>query len=471
MSHIPRVTPSPAIITHTKREGIDITINDGNYTLYTHINRFGELNKAQDNTFAIKLKRNLNGQIIKKSETLQGKAKVGYTYRYDKQGRLIEVKRNNQSVERYSYDGNGNRKHAYVYGKHYQANYTLDDQLIVYGQNSYRYNDDGYLIKKTTPEGTTAYSYNTMGALTDVTLPNGTQIHYITDPLNRRIAKEVNGTIVEKYLWEDLTTLLAVYDKDDNLVWRFEYADGRMPISMTDKDGNRYYLHYDQVGSLRAVSDANGKIVKEIAYDSYGNVLSDSAPSFKVPFGFAGGLYDSNTKLTHFGFREYDAFTGKWTSKDPLLFGGGDSNLYGYVLGDPVDLVDPEGLEWYKPWTWLDDYNKAKKLANESLQNARNSSLGGKHNGMADAYRHCLWSCKLAYNLGSVEAWLFGTGHEVFQNKLSPYNESQMDLANNCTGRELGTNGSPFTCEIKCMNAVINGSLVTAPPQGGGYGY
>ena len=334
-------------ITRTKREGIDITITDGNYTLYSHINRFGELNRAQDNTFAFKLKRNLNGQIIKKSETLQNRPKISYTYRYDKQGRLIEVKRNNKSVERYSYDGNGNREYAYIYGKHYKASYTLDDQLIVYANNTYRYDDDGYLIKKSTPKGTTTYSYNTMGALTDVNLPNGTQIHYITDPLNRRIAKEVNGTITQKYLWEDLTTLLAIYDKDDNLIWRFEYADGRMPLSMTDANGKRYYLHYDQVGSLRAVTDTDGNIVKEIIYDSYGNVLNDSAPSFKVPFGFAGGLYDPDTKLTHFGFREYDAFTGKWTAKDPLLFGGGDSNLYGYVLGDPVNLVDPWGLKVY----------------------------------------------------------------------------------------------------------------------------
>ena len=123
-----------------------------------------------------------------------------------------------------------------------------------------------------------------MGALTDVTLPEGTTIHYITDPLNRRIAKEVNGTIVEKYLWEDLTTLLAVYDGNNNLIQRFEYADGRMPVSMTDKDGKRYYLHYDQVRSLRAISrvlhhrhflrsstDNTIKLIKEITYDTYGN--------------------------------------------------------------------------------------------------------------------------------------------------------------------------------------------------------
>ena len=39
-------------------------------------------------------------------------------------------------------------------------------------------------------------------------------------------------------------------------------------------------LHYDQVGSLRIVSNSNHDIVKEITYDSFGNILSDSNPSF-----------------------------------------------------------------------------------------------------------------------------------------------------------------------------------------------
>ena len=62
-----------------------------------------------------------------------------------------------------------------------------------------------------------------------------------------------------------------------------------------------------------------------------------------MPFGFAGGLYDKETKLVHFGFRDYDPYTGKWTAKDPIGFAGGDSNLYGYVLNDPVNLVDSRG--------------------------------------------------------------------------------------------------------------------------------
>jgi len=56
-------------------------------------------------------------------------------------------------------------------------------------------------------------------------------------------------------------------------------------------------------------------------------------------------LYDAETKLTRFGYRDYDAYTGKWTAKDPIGFDGGDSNLYGYVFGDPVGLFDPFGLD------------------------------------------------------------------------------------------------------------------------------
>ena len=77
----------------------------------------------------------------------------------------------------------------------------------------------------------------------------------------------------------------------------------------------------------RAISDTSGNIIKEITYDTYGNILTDSNPSFQVPFGFAGGLLDKDTGLTRFGYRDYDAYTGKWSAKDPIDFSGGDTNL------------------------------------------------------------------------------------------------------------------------------------------------
>ncbi len=68
-----------------------------------------------------------------------------------------------------------------------------------------------------------------------------------------------------------------------------------------------------------------------------------SNPGFQ-PFRFAGGLYDQHTQFTRFGFRDYDSLIGRWTNKDPIGFSGGDTNLYGYVVNDPVNFLDPFGL-------------------------------------------------------------------------------------------------------------------------------
>jgi RHS repeat-associated protein len=109
------------------------------------------------------------------------------------------------------------------------------------------------------------------------------------------------------------------------------------------RDGRTYRIFSDSLGSPRAVVDAaSGVVAQELDYDAFGNVTRDTNPGFQ-PFGYAGGLWDRDTGLVHFGAREYDPETGRFTTKDPMGFAGGDTNLYGYVLGDPVNNVDPEG--------------------------------------------------------------------------------------------------------------------------------
>jgi RHS repeat-associated protein len=107
--------------------------------------------------------------------------------------------------------------------------------------------------------------------------------------------------------------------------------------------GVTYKFITDERGSVRfVVNAATGATVEQIEYDEFGKVLTDTNPGFQ-PFGFAGGLYDASTSLVHFGAREYDASVGRWLSKDPLLFGGGDTNLFGYVHNDPINFRDPLG--------------------------------------------------------------------------------------------------------------------------------
>ena len=82
------------------------------------------------------------------------------------------------------------------------------------------------------------------------------------------------------------------------------------------KGGSTYCLTFDQLGSLRVVADASGNVVKRTNYDSFGNIIDDTDPSFEVPFGFDGGLHDRDRGLVQFGFRDYDPDIGRWTAKD-----------------------------------------------------------------------------------------------------------------------------------------------------------
>jgi RHS repeat-associated protein len=99
---------------------------------------------------------------------------------------------------------------------------------------------------------------------------------------------------------------------------------------------------------VRLVVDTlNGTTVQRIDYDAWGNVALDTNPGFQ-PFAFGGGLYDVDTKLVRFGARDYDPETGRWTTKDPIGFRGGDTNLYAYVRNDPINKTDADGLKGKK---------------------------------------------------------------------------------------------------------------------------
>ena len=67
-------------------------------------------------------------------------------------------------------------------------------------------------------------------------------------------------------------------------------------------------------------------------------------------FGFTGRPNQTDTGLQNNLGRWYDPIIASWTSEDPISFRGGDANLYRYCGNDPVNFVDPNGLEGSRAW-------------------------------------------------------------------------------------------------------------------------
>ncbi|MDR3177558.1 MAG: hypothetical protein LBT96_01105 [Campylobacteraceae bacterium] len=299
--------------------------------------------------------KNAIGKITSQAETTLDKT-ISHTYTYDNAGRLtksiqehknIKDQSSHDYIEEFTYDSQGNILKHIIENNNIktvkQGTYDIDDRTQIFDNTNYVYNQDGYLISKINAEETTSYAYDTLGNLKEVILPNNTKITYAYNANNQRTAKLINDQVQEKYLWLDLTTLLAVYDKNSNLIQRYYYSNDRVPYKVKYL-GQIYYLSYNHQGTLKQVTDTNGQNVKSMIYSAYGDTIEDTNPNLNIPFGFAGGLYDKDTKLIKFGYRDHDPNIGKWITKDPIRFDGGDSNLYNYVVNDPVNGVDPWGL-------------------------------------------------------------------------------------------------------------------------------
>ena len=93
-----------------------------------------------------------------------------------------------------------------------------------------------------------------------------------------------------------------------------------------------------------ALATTEGHVVQTMQYDSFGNLLQVRGDAVRLPLGFAGGLFDADTGLTRFVWRDYDADTGRFTALDPLGAKGGDKDWYGYCVDDPVNRTDAWGL-------------------------------------------------------------------------------------------------------------------------------
>lgn len=323
---------------------------------------------------------------------------------YDESGRLRHSNANTQGEHFYKYDKNGNIIGIYtnrIVARNQNApdneffDYDPMGRLLSargpYGTISYTYDHVGNRLTRTINDETETYSYltgtnkieNITGAeiidftydaagntITkgDMTLtwndnnrlshaekPDEMIVDYVYNGLGQRVWKKISMLSTSPQIY---SSTIEHYDFDGKIITESNNRDryykkilreyvykGSSPVALITNKVLHY--HNDHLQTPRSMTNAADETVFKMQMLPFGSVeryiKSDEFSNLRFP----GQVFDYPTDFYYNYFRYYDPDTGRYISTDPIGLEGG-INLYAYVLNDPVNLVDPLGLYWFR---------------------------------------------------------------------------------------------------------------------------
>jgi RHS repeat-associated protein len=210
------------------------------------------------------------------------------------------------------------------------------NQLATVGGAGASYDANGNLTLD--PASGRTFAYNNENQLTLSTL-GGVAAGLGYDPLGR-LSKIGGSTISDRTFVYDGSGIVAEYSSGGAMQGRYVPDDGiGGPIVAYNHAGDRTWLMPDERGSIVALGDESGGASIE-SYDEYG--VPGSANSSR--FGYTGQASLYEIGLDYYKARIYSPALGRFLQTDPIGYAAGP-NLYAYVGGDPLNNVDPFGLQ------------------------------------------------------------------------------------------------------------------------------
>jgi RHS repeat-associated protein len=228
---------------------------------------------------------------------------------------------------------------------------------------NFTYDLNGNLLS----DGWRTFTYDDENQLKAVAVAGAWKSEFVYDGLGRR--RQRTEYVWLSGAWAVATWVRYVYD--GNLVLQERWAGDEPPVTYTrgldlsltlqgaggiggllSRSQNvsgvlqQNFYHADGNGNVTALMNYNQQMVARYIYDPYGRMIGMNGHLAEANlYRFSSKEYHENTELYYYGYRFYEPNLQRWLNQDPIGERGG-LNLYGFVGNDPINNVDPLGLDW-----------------------------------------------------------------------------------------------------------------------------
>jgi RHS repeat-associated protein len=158
---------------------------------------------------------------------------------------------------------------------------------------------------------------------------------------NQRVSKTGNGTTTY-FIYDENGNLLSEYDSSGTILAEHIYLNG-LPVAVV-KNNTLYYVHTDQIGTPRVITDTSNNVVwhwDNVSAFGANPAIENGLTNYNLRF--SGQYFDKESNLHYNNNRTYNPFLGRYMQSDPIGLVA-DVNTFRYAGNNPLNNFDNSGL-------------------------------------------------------------------------------------------------------------------------------